>query len=155
VIKEVNSDMSSCVFAANEAFTIYADQIDNSLTVADRSKIPSLLTDDQTACSFTNDAIFSLSDIEVPGSAVGKQLGHIVNSVTLWSTSDALSAIEAIQKLSTDPKNAGALATLAKGRQMLAADRAAANAALRNAETTLDTKLLQLDLPEVPRPSSS
>jgi hypothetical protein len=154
VITEVNSDMSSCVFAAKEAFTIYADQLDNSLTATDRSKIPSLLTDDETACSFTNDAIFSLSDVEVPGSEVGKQLGHIVNSVTLWATSDALGAIEAIQRLSADPRNADALATLAKSRQMLAADRAAADTALRNAETTLDTTLIQLYLPQIPRPSS-
>ena len=90
VVKEVNTDISPCVFAANEAFTIYGYQVHKSLTASDRANVPALLNDDQTACSFTNDSIFSLSDIEVPGSSAGKQLGNIVSSVTLWTTSDAL-----------------------------------------------------------------
>src|SRR3974390_50550 len=39
VIKEVNDDISPCVFAAGEAFTIYADQAHNSLTVSDRARV--------------------------------------------------------------------------------------------------------------------
>ncbi len=155
LIKEVNDDISPCVFAAGEAFTIYADQTHNSLTASDRASVPGLLNDDQTACSFTNDSIFSLSDIDVPGSAAGKQLGDIVNSVTLWATSDALGAIDAIQTLSTDPGNRAALGALAKDRRMMASDRAAADASLQAIDHMLDAKIAALNLPEIPAPSTS
>jgi len=155
LIKEVNDDISPCVFAAGEAFTIYADQTHNSLTASDRASVPGMLNDDQTACSFTNDSIFSLSDIDVPGSAAGKQLGDIVNSVTLWSTSDALGAIDAIQTLSTDPANRAALGALAKDRQMMASDRAAADASVQAIDRMLDAKIVALNLPQIPAPSTS
>ncbi len=155
LIREVNDDISPCVFAAGEAFTIYADQTHNSLTISDRASVPGMLNDDQTACSFTNDSIFSLSDIDVPGSAAGKQLGNIVNSVTLWSTSDALGAIDAIQTLSTDPGNAAALGALAKDRRMMASDRAAADASVQAIDRMLDAKVAALNLPEIPAPSTS
>lgn len=155
LIKEVNDDISPCVFAAGEAFTIYADQTHNSLTASDRASVPGMLNDDQTACSFTNDSIFSLSDIDVPGSAGGKQLGDIVNSVTLWSTSDALGAIDAIQTLSTDPNDKAALGALAKDRRMMASDRAAADASVQTIDRMLDGTIAALNLPEIPVPSTS
>ncbi len=155
LIKEVNDDIAPCVFAAGEAFTIYADQTHNSLTASDRASIPGMLNDDQTACSFTNDSIFSLSDIDVPGSAAGKQLGDIVNSVTLWSTSDALGAIDAIQTLSTEPGNRAALSALAKNRRLMAADRDAADASVQAIDRLLDARIVALNLPEIPAPSTS
>ncbi len=155
LITEVNHDISPCVFAAGEAFTIYADQSRNSLTPSDRARVPALLNDDQTACSFTNDSIFSLSDINVPGSAAGKQLGDIVNSVTLWTTSDALGAIDAIQTLSTNPRDNAALGALAKARRTMASDRAAADASLRTVDRMLDAKIANLSLPEIPAPPPS
>ncbi len=155
LIKEVNSDISPCVFAAGEAFTIYADQTHNSLTASDRASVPALLNDDQTACSFTNDSIFSLSEIDVPGSAAGKQLGDVVNSVTLWATSDALGAIDAIQTLSTDPGDNAALGALVKSRRMMASDRAAADASVVAVDSMLNTKIVDLNLPEIPAPSTS
>jgi hypothetical protein len=153
VIQQVNNDMAPCVFSVNEAFTIYGDQMRHALTAADRARVPALLQDDQTACSFTDESIFDLSDIDVPGSASGKQLADIVNSVTLWATSDALGAVDAIQTLSTDPTNAGALAALAKDKDMLASDRAAADASLRSIDAMLDAQIVALYLPQVPAPS--
>jgi hypothetical protein len=155
VIQQVNSDMSPCVFSVNEAFTIYGDQTRDAVTAADRARVPALLQEDQAACSFTNQSIFSLSDIDVPGSASGKQLANIVNSVTLWATSDALGAIDAIQTLSTDPTNTRALGALVKYKSMLEADRGAAETSLRSIDTMLDAHIVALDLPEVPAPTSS
>jgi hypothetical protein len=155
VIKEVNSDIAPCVFAVREAFTIYGDQVRNSLTAADRSHTPALLTDDQTACSLTDESIFNLSDVEVPGSAAGKQLGKMVGSVTLWATSDALGAVDAIQTLSVHPTNASARAALARDRRNLASDRAAAEASVRSIQAMLDTNLVGLYLPQTPATSPS
>jgi len=154
VVEEVNTDIAPCVFAVNEALTVYGDQTRRALTSADRAHVPALLQDDQTACSFTNEYVFDLSEIDVPGSAGGKQLGDVVSSATLWATSDALGAVDAVQTLSTDPGNAGALAALAKDRRMLASDRAAADASMRAVDALLGTKIVALDLPQVPAPST-
>ena len=61
------------------------------------------MSDDQTACSFTNEDIFDLTGIQVPGTPAGKQLGQMVATATLWTTSDALRAIEDVQTLMSDP----------------------------------------------------
>jgi hypothetical protein len=155
VINDVNADISPCVFAVDEALTIYGDQTRGSLTVADRARIPGLLGDDQTACSFANESIFNLSEIDVPGSASGKHLGSIVSSVTLWTTSDALGAIEAVQRLITDPHNAQAQAALAKDKTLMASDRAEADASLTAVDTMLGTKLVGLALGQGQAPATA
>jgi hypothetical protein len=155
VIQEINADLAPCAFAAKEAFIIYDAETKNALSPADRGRIPTLLGDDQVACSFTDDSIFQLSSIEVPGSTGGKQLGDVVNSLTLWATSDALGAIEAIQTLSGAPTNAKALAGLARDKQLLASDRAGAMASWRGAGALLRTQLPQLAVPQVPAASSA
>lgn len=155
VINEVNADMAPCVFAVNEALTIYGDQTRGSLTAAERAHIPALLSDDETACSFTNESIFNLSEIDEPGSAAGKHLGAIVGSVTLWATSDALGAIEAVQKLSINPTDARSRAALSADRAMMASDRAAADASLLAIDTMLGTNLVGLALGPGPSPAQS
>jgi hypothetical protein len=154
VVQEVNADVGPCAFAANESFTLYADQKAHSLDQSELSKVPGLLNDDQSACSFTSDSIYELSsDIEVPGSAAGRPLGQMVSTVTLWATSDALSAIESIQALTNDPANASALAQLEKDERQLSSDRAEAEAQLSSADKLLGTKLPGLNLPALPDPS--
>ena len=90
IVDEVDSDVGPCAYAAGESFTIYRDQETHTLTEADAAKVPGLLRDDQSACSFTNDTIYELSsDIEVPGTSSGKPLEQMVGTVTLWATSDS------------------------------------------------------------------
>ena len=103
VIKQINTDVAPCLFSIREALTLYGDETSGTLSSAHRAQIPALLRDDQTACSYTNDNIFELSDIDVPGSSAGKQVSQAVNTVTVWATSDALGAIEAIQTLTSHP----------------------------------------------------
>lgn len=153
VIQQVNADVGPCAYAANESFTIYADQKAHSLSQSDISRVPGLLRDDQTACSFTSDSIYELtSDVDVPSSSSGKPLGEMVGTVTLWATSDALSAIESIQTLSDDPGNKAALAQLAKEERLLASDRALALSQLQAADKVLGTKLPDINLPALPDP---
>ena len=71
-MSEVNTDIAPCAFAVKESFSIHAEQIAGSLSLSDLHEATSLLRDDQAACSFTDDSIFELSSIEVPGSAGGK-----------------------------------------------------------------------------------
>ena len=141
VIAEIRTDAASCVYAVQEAFRFYGEEGRGALS--DRAAVPALLRDDQGACSYTSESIFDLSNIEVPGTAAGREIGAVVNSVTLWVTSDALAAIEAIQTLTTDGANAQALQSLVKAEHLLASDRAAVASELAGADRALDGAHLQ------------
>ena len=150
VMSEVNSDVGACSYALGESFTIYGDLVGHRLTSSDAAEAPGLLSDDQTACSYANDSIYELSNIEVPGSAAGKDLGQLVDTVSLWATSDALRAIEEIQALDTDPSSTTALRNLSQAEQMLTSDRTQAESELEAADNVLHTRLPALHLAEVP-----
>jgi hypothetical protein len=155
-MKEVVSDIAPCAYAVNESFTIWKDTESHTLSSSDIARVPGLLRDDQTACSFTSEAIYDLtSNIEVPQTTSGKPLGQMVGTVTLWATSDALSAIESIQTLTSDPGNAAALKQLQKEEPILASDRAQAEAQLNATDKILSTKLPALNLPVLPDSSHS
>lgn len=152
-IEQVNGLTQGCRFAVTESFKILRDESrPGGLSAHDRSLVPSLLTDDQNACSFTNDDIYNLSDVEVPPGGAGRDLQHMVNTVILWTTSDALAAIEAIQGLSERPlsgrppshKAAGALKRAEHG---LGKDRGVALGEWRRAEHILRAHLIRLELP--------
>jgi hypothetical protein len=151
IMKEVNTDIAPCAYAANESFTIWKDQKSHSLSPSDLSRVPGLLRDDQTACSFTSDSIYDLtSNVDVPQTPAGKQLGQMVGTVTLWATSDALSAIESIQTLTSNPGNTAAQKQLQKEEPILSTDRARAYAQLQAADKVLATTLPSLALPVLP-----
>ncbi len=155
VIKEINADVAPCLFSVREALTLYGDETSGTLSSAHRAQIPALLRDDQTACSYTNDNIFQLSEIDVPGSAAGKQVSQAVNTVTVWATSDALGAIEAIQTLTARPGDRKARSQLHHQEGLLAEERDKATAEIDAAGHALGTRLAPLDvstesLPGVP-----
>lgn len=152
VMSQVNSDVGPCSYALGESFTIYSDLTAHRLSAADAAQAPGLLRDDQAACSFTDDSIFQLSTIEVPGSTAGKDLGQLVSTVTLWATSDALSAIEQIQTLSSSPSDTPALRKLAQEEKLLSSDRSQAEAELSAADKVLRTRLPALQLTKVSAP---
>ena len=74
VMSELNSDVAPCALAVRQALGIWDLEAAHALTAADKSGTPGLLSDDQTACSFTNESIYDLANIEVPG-LPGRQ-GH-------------------------------------------------------------------------------
>jgi hypothetical protein len=86
VMSEVNTDLGGCALAVHQAISIWNLQAEHALTAADRAPTPGLLSDDQTACSFTNESIFDLADIDVPGTPAGKDLGQLIATATLWTT---------------------------------------------------------------------
>jgi hypothetical protein len=152
VIGEIDTDVSPCTYAARESFAVYGDLTHGTLTASQRSTVPGLLRDDVAACSFTDNSIFDLSNIEVPGSAAGRQIGQLVETVTVWATSDALSAIEQIEALFGDPHDAKALAKLSKAEGLLASDRTKALAEVRAAAHLLGgAHLPEPALPVLPR----
>jgi hypothetical protein len=152
VMNEVNGDIGPCVYAVGEAFLIRNQQDEHTLSPADAPRVPGLLRDDQDACAFTDSYINDLANVEVPGSAVGRDLGDVVSSVTLWASDDALTALEAVQTLTAHPGDASAQAKLSSAVGLLASDRASAVSQLAAAEHLLDTRLPALDLPVLPLP---
>ena len=73
----------------------------------------------------------------------------------LWTTSDALRAIEDVQTLMSGPNDTTALHNLAKEEAQLNADRGTAIAQEQAADRTLQTHLQAVDLPAVTAPTSS
>jgi hypothetical protein len=152
VMQELNSDLAPCALAVHQAFGIWELQAAHTLTAGERAGTPGLLSDDQSACSLTDESIFDLSNIEVPGSPAGKHLGDLVSTATLWTTSDALRAIEDIQTLMADPTDATVRADLVVQERRLAADRRGADAEEGAADRVLDTRLSPPDMPVLPQP---
>jgi hypothetical protein len=153
VISSINTDLYPCQFAVKESFSLYAGETHNSLTPSDRSDVPGMLGDDLAACTFTDNSIYDLSNIEVPGSADGRDIGEMVVTVTDWATSDAVGAISQIETLAGDPTNKGALKSLAGYERALTSDRTKAFSELDAADKVLDAHLAPPDLPVVPTPA--
>ncbi|HEY6429166.1 MAG TPA: hypothetical protein VIX84_18240 [Acidimicrobiales bacterium] len=155
VMSEVNSDLSPCAYAINQAIGIWKLQATHQLSAADRAPTPGLLSDDQSACSFTNEGIYDLANIQVPGTAAGKQVGQMVATATQWTTSDALRAIEDVQTLMNDGGDAAALRSLSRAETSLASDRRLALSEEAAADRDLDTHLQTVDLPALAPSGSS
>ena len=153
VVQQINTDLGPCSLAVHQALGIWVLEAANALTPSQKAGTPGLLGDDQAACSFTNQSIFDLSNIEVPGTPSGKHLSNVVSTVTLWATADALRAIEDVQILMNDPTNASTLANLAVQERRLAADRRTALAEEGAADKALGTRLALPDLPVLPHPA--
>jgi hypothetical protein len=150
VVSQVNENVGSCSFALSESFTIYDDLVAGSLSPSEQSQVPSLLNDDQSACSFTDNSIYNLSTMDVPGGTYGNDLGQMVSVVTLWATSDALAAIEEIQVLDTTPSDLKARQNLAQDVRVLDHDRAQAFAEVQAVDQLLGTHLAILHLAQPP-----
>jgi hypothetical protein len=150
VVAQVNQDVGPCSYALGESFTIYSDLSRRTLTASGARQVPGLLRHDQEACSLTDDSIYQLSIIDVPGSASGRDIGQLVSTVRVWATSDALSAIEQIQALDSDRNNGTAHEVLVHDAQLLAHDRQQAGDDLDAADALLQTHLPALHLAPVP-----
>jgi hypothetical protein len=146
VMNEVNTDLGPCDLAIHQAVGIWNLQAAHQLTAGERSGTPGLLSDDQAACSLTNESVYDLVNIEVPGTPAGKHIGQLVATVTLWVTSDALRAIEDVQNLMVNPNDSPSLHSLAAQETQLAADRRLAISQESAADATLDVRLPPVNL---------
>jgi len=150
VMSEVNSDLQPCAYAVRQAVGIWALQAHHQLSAAQRAPTPGLLSDDQSACSFTNQGVYDLSNIQVPGTPAGKKLGQLLATAMLWTTSDSLRAIEDVQTLMNRPDDAAAVRDLSREEAQLASDRRNALADENAADRDLGIHLQPVNLPPVP-----
>ena len=151
-MKEINMDLTPCSYAVNETFLIHHDQVTGALSTTDRESAAKMLVDDQTACSFTGSSVFDLTNnIQVSDTAAGKYVDRMLSTAVIWTTSDALAAVEDIQVLYSDPTNAAKLADLAKQERLLRDDRNQAIADILSADSILHAQLAQPNLPALPQ----
>jgi hypothetical protein len=155
VIGQTSSDLAPCANATGEAFQLYGFQTAGTITGYERANVSQWLAQDVVACSFANAQVFDLSNVDVPGTASGKQLGDMLSWATQWATSDALNAMDAIQKLMSDPTDASARATLQSQWQLMVVHRNDADRSLQATATMLATALPSLGLPSIPQPAST
>ena len=150
-LRQINTDTGPCAYAVNETFLIHHDQVSGTLTASDRATATKMLTDDQTACSFTNGSIFDLTNnIQVQDTAVGRYVDRSLSVTTTWVTSDALAAVEDIQYLYLHPGDQAKTRDLAAQERLLAQDRAQALEDVQQAGTILHTHLPRPNLPALP-----
>lgn len=137
VVKTINSEVHPCAYAVSTAFFLHHGQVSGRLTASELAKMPTLLQDDLTACTLTDQTVVNLGTLTLPETAAGRQLGAAVKGILDWETEDAAAAIDAIQVLRVHPHNAAALASLARSERKLASDRAAAQKAVQAASQEL------------------
>ncbi len=137
LMNEINSDVAGCAFALQESFLIYRDEVNHTLTRADRSIAPSMLNDDHLSCTLTSSSIYDLANIQGTGSAAGKQINNVAVIALQWTSFDAQTAILDIYNLFERKAKPGTLTSLRHSTTLLMSDRARALTAIStaNAET--------------------
>jgi len=154
-LKEINTDVAPCGYAINETFLIHHDQFAGTLTPSNRQAATKMLTDDQTACSFTSHSVFDLTNnVQVQDTASGKFVDRMLSVTTTWVTSDALAAVEDIQSLYLRPGDTAKERDLMTQEKLLAHDRAQAIYDIQQAGALLHTHLPESNLPALATPTS-
>ena len=151
LMREINNDLAGCAYAASESFTIYRDMRANTLTTQNLSQVPSMLRDDQIACSLTSSSIYDLSNIQPTGSAAGHSISDIARIGILWTTSDAQTAIIDIQQVLSGKTSPSTYRALSRAEGLLRRDRAAAEADIESAQRDVHAKLPAPYLPVLPQ----
>ncbi|HUY06933.1 MAG TPA: hypothetical protein VMU99_06715 [Acidimicrobiales bacterium] len=151
IMDEINNDLAGCAYATIESFTIYRDLQAKTLTAQNRSQAPSMLRDDQIACSLTSSSIYDLSNIQPTGSPAGHRVSDIARIGILWAASDAQSAIIDIQKIFSGTATPSIFHGLANAENQLQRDRSSAFADIAAAERDVHGKLPTPNLPRLTR----
>ncbi len=150
-LRTINNDLKPCAFAVNESFDFYNRNVQGKLTKADLGQVPSLLTGDQTACSFASQPVYDLTNnIQVLDTTAGKHIDRMLSVVQRWMTNNALASIEDIQYLFSHPGDSAKLHDLTLQQTRLAANRQLANSDVSDAEAVLGITLVSVKLPVLP-----
>jgi hypothetical protein len=149
-IRLINQDSRPCAYAVRETFQILSDSAHHHLSALERARAPKMLTDDQTACSFASGPLYDLTNnIDIGFTRAGIPINHLLTTVTTWASSDALAAVNDIQKLYLHPGTRSLIEDLGRRIALLSSDRMKAFADVRQAETILHVKLPHPILPSL------
>lgn len=149
-IKVINTDLAECSFAVRESFKFYNWKVEGRLTTSNLAQIPTLLTGDQTACSFASQPVYDLTNnLQVQDTTAGKHIDRMLSVVERWITDNALAAVEDIQYVFAHPGDLSRVHDLATQERDLAALRAKALGDERAADAVLGVSLTRLKLPSL------
>jgi hypothetical protein len=155
-IKEINTDLAPCAFAVKESFHIYNLNVTGKLTPSDLGEVPTLLTGDETACSFASEPVFDLTNnLQVDDTASGKHIDRMLSVVEHWITDNSLASIKDIQYLFSHPGDAATIRHLGVQEVQLTAGRTSALSDEAQAEQVLGQKLYALKIPTLPHLSGT
>jgi hypothetical protein len=147
-IQEINTDLSDCAFAVKESFNFYNLNVAGQLTPSNLAQIPTLLTGDETACSFASEPVYDLTNnLQVDDTAAGKHIDKMLSVVERWITYNALASIKDIQYLFNHPGDAATIRHLGYQEDQLAVERAKALRDEAQADAVLGLKLHALKIP--------
>ncbi len=155
VMQQINDELAGCAYAVHESVIIDQKTSAGTLTSSEKSLVPGMLRDDQSACSFTSSSIYDLSNVEGTGTPAGKKVGDIVEIATEWATADADALIQNLQSIESGSATSATTRAITTEVTMLNADRATAFGDLRAAERILNATLPSPDMPLVPPLSAS
>jgi len=149
----INADLAPCAFAVKESFLILTQKIDGTLTPSAASLAPTLLKNDQTACSFTSGPIVDLgNNIDVQGTAAGRHISRVLTDSIIWATAYGVPAITDITTLMATPNNTAARLDLTKQENSMDAERLTIDRELYQAELVLNgAPLPNVNIPTLPR----
>ena len=149
-IKEINTDLAECAFAVKESFSFYNEEVSGKLTPSDLALVPTLLTGDETACSFASEPVYDLTNnIQVDDTKSGKHIDRMLSVVERWITDDALASIRDIQYLFNHPGDAQTIRHLASQELQLASERAKALNDEAQADSAIGQQLIALKIPQL------
>lgn len=149
-IKEINGDLAECAFAVKESFNIYDMEVSGKLTPSDLAQVPTLLTGDETACSFASEPVYDLTNnIQVQDTKSGKHIDRMLSDVERWITDFALASIRDIQYLFNHSGNAQTIRHLASQERQLAVERTQALNDENQADRVLGVHLIVLKIPSL------
>jgi hypothetical protein len=152
VIKQINSDLATCVFALKESDTFYRDALAHTLTASNLVTVKNYLLQDQTTCSFASGSVYDMvNNIQPVDTTAGKKVDAAYGSTVKWVTYDAVGAIVNIRNWFGGNRGVTTLANLSKYENLLAQDRAVVMADIKSASTTLGITLNPINIPSLPR----
>ena len=147
-IKEINGDLAECAFAVKESFSFYDMNVSGKLTSSDLAQVPTLLTGDETACSFASEPVYDLTNnIQVQDTKSGKHIDRMLSVVERWITDYALASIRDIQYLFNHPGDAQTIRHIAVQERQLALERTKALNDEIQADRVLGVHLIVLKIP--------
>lgn len=155
-IDEINTDLADCAFAVNESIHFYNLDVAGKLTPSNLAQVPTLLTGDETACSFASQPIYDLTNnLQVVDTVAGRHIDTMLSDVERWITYNALASIKDIQYLFIHPGDAATIRHLGFQVGQLALERTKALDQRAQAEQVLGLTLRTLKIPTVPHVSGT
>ncbi len=152
VIKQINGDTATCVFALKESFSFYRDEVNHTLAAANLATVKNYLLEDQTACSFASGPVYDMTNnIQPIDTTAGKKVDLAMAATVKWITYDAVGAILAIRNYFGSTPFRLDVAKIDQYQNALALEHATIVRDIAAASSLLGTTLTPINIPSVAR----